>query len=510
MKKHIAHAFVAFIALATLVRLFFSVDLTDESNYAAHLWAFLQEGKAFHSDLFIHGNAAILISPIGFLYKSIFGPEAIVLFLRLCFFILMLVTAWAAYFFYKKAYPKGHALLAASFYIAFIPFSLAGWSYNNVAALGLPLSLFFLFSGGRKILAAGAIAAIVSFVYPPLFLVYLVAHFFTRQKIFIITLLTGIFIGAAFVVLSGYENLSKVLAFAQIFAWNGGTEKIKDILLVFFDGFMQSGLWLLLPLSLKFFTRYSFIILCVFLAWISFVRMPLAPVTTWLIYAPLVPLFFYIFQREKESVEPPWYKALLILGFLASAVFGYTSSNIMVNCALGMILTLQLLLLEVLSRWKRSYLILAAISLFLCIGNYRFVYRDASFLKLNTVIESGPFRYLFTTPERANMLHSFQKDFKKSAEGKQTVFASYFAPAYFITNLKPVTGMLFIHDIHWPETAEKLILHRTIEKQEWPDLVVTKITAQSGFNYQFENFFLQSTRYQLLTDNSEYRIFGKK
>lgn len=513
--KRLSWIFFSLIAFSTFVRLFFSVDLTDESNYATHVWTFLHQWRLFQSDLFIHGTPAVVLSPLAFVYTSIFGNEALVLFLRLCFFGLMMTTAHFSYHFLKKYYAQEWALLSSALYVAFIPFSIPSWSYNNVAALGVPLSLFLLFSESkRQNMASGFIAALVSFCYPSMLIVYITAFCLTRRKAFLLPFLITISICTLFVLSSGEDSLHKVLAFAKIFGWSGGLDKSTSILSLFFNGFIHSGLWLLFILA--FLPRYHLLLLCVFFLWLGFVSSQnLLPAIQWLIYAPFAPLFFYVI-KHKQSAQP-WFQPMLILGFLSAAVFGYTSSNIMINCVLGMMLPLQLLLLEIFRRWEQSNtirktygsLIFCSIALYLSCNNFLSVYRDNPIHDLHTQIHSGPYRFLFTTPKRAELLEGFQKDIKVASKERRSIFSSYFASAYLFTNLEPVTGMFFIHDIQWPTPVQDLILHRTIKNGEWPDLVVTKISSQLNLSYQFEKFFLQSGKYKILIEKPEYRIFAK-
>lgn len=522
------------VAVASLLRLFLSAELTDEANYVAHAYTFLLDGRLFESDLFIQGTAAVLIAPLVWLYREMFQAEGLVLFLRLLYFAWALGAALASYGLLKRFYPKDLAWAAASFFLAFIPFAIPSWSYNTVPAFGAPMALFLLFRGTTiGAVLGGLVAAASCFAYPPISLMFgalLVWLWsgrgsldFRSRATFTLMIVAGGAASALFL-WQGRANLPLVAAFTKEFEWVGGFGKVAHIGYTFYKAGWRSGLWVFVLLGLIFYFRkrrdagraHDFWLIAGAMAWALLARVSPQRTMGFLIFAPCSLMVFHALgrlPRTSRQRPPVW---LLAFGLMAAAIQGYTSSNILVNASLGMILPLQILLLEALmslhetgrAGWLRIRTAVAAVAFTLVAGNYLYVYRDEKVLRLSEMVASGPYRYLWTTGERRAMLESLDRDLKDLAANHGSVFSAYLTPAYFSAPLKPVTGMLFIHESQWRQSALDLILHRTL-KGEWPDVVVNKIIDQPDFDYQFEKFFLASGRYQATMERPWYRILTR-
>jgi hypothetical protein len=139
-----------------------------------------------------------------------------------------------------------------------------------------------------------------------------------------------------------------------------------------------------------------------------------------------------------------------------------------------------------------------------------YVYGTGPTMNSYAVVRRGPFKGIFTAPWKAAMLAEFQDDIEKLAQGRETIFAAYFAPAYFSTHLTPVTSMLNIHPLQFTEAMKRAILKPTVEGGIYPDIVVNAKTHKPELTRQFEDFFVQSGRYQLVKETPFYSLFSRE
>jgi hypothetical protein len=389
------YGFAALIFLLTLARLFLGIEITDESAYVANMWTFiLDEGHLFKSDLFPQGASGVPVAPLTWLFKALFESEGLVLFARLLYLAWSTLAAWCAYRFLRGFYDRNWAALAALFFLSFIPFAVGSWSYNNIGSLGVPIALFSLLHGGRSSVFLGSIAAILCcFCYPPLTIVFgaLLGSMWLgwfpvsreTRKFFTAMILSGGVLSAVFSWWSAGENLSSVMAMSRAFAWGGGFAKVKAIASFFIQGVANNKLWLLPLIFLPFFRRFDLALTAFFLVLAHFSLVAAHEPVSWLIYAPLVLLAIQLAQGRRQISHPEWYSPLLAFGFLAALVFGYTSSNTLINASLGMIVPLSILTLELLKEFRvsgrarewQALALLVAINAYFVAGNYRHFYR---------------------------------------------------------------------------------------------------------------------------------------
>lgn len=536
--KRWAWIFFAIVAIAAYFRLFFGVDLSDECQDVAQAYAPFAGGEFLKTDLLIQQTSAILIYPFLKVFVAKWGTSGLVLFLRHLYFILAFVTAFLSYDFLKRFYPPVLAILASSFFLAYIPISEPGWSYNTVAFFGFPLSLFLLFRGGSGLLGpiwGGIIASFTCFSYPPLALVYIflvIRSLFAGQSTipkpkiaaFFACLVIGGLITFLYFWSIGFENLARVLKFSQSFGELGGWAKISDTFWMFITGLKRGGLIaLLLVVVATWISPWRRILSgkSNYIFWTAIVLATLSRIApqrseSWLVYAGVIVLVFYrsLFSKRKTTLVP--------LGIIFEAcglcalIYAYSSGNVLINASLAFVLPIQLFILEMerlapnRAQTKRFSLVILAIGLYLVINNYTYVFGDEPIQKLDTQVQSGPYKYLYTTHSRNEFIANIQNDLVELAKKNHSLFSSYLAAPYFMTSLKPVTGMLWVHQVQWTENQLKTVLYQTIEHGVWPDLVFTMKSDTDSFNYQFEKFFLASGRYSLLIDRTQYRIFGVK
>lgn len=126
-------------------RIIYCIDLSDESYYASFFDEWLKVGINHSQYLMLHQTAAFLLYPFVLLYTLLIGSETgLILFLRIIYLILALVSMLSVYHWTKQTQTRLIATLTLGFGFLFIPWSLPAPSYNTIGMFSLVtgLSLF--------------------------------------------------------------------------------------------------------------------------------------------------------------------------------------------------------------------------------------------------------------------------------------------------------------------------------------------------------------------------------
>ncbi|MGE4132086.1 MAG: hypothetical protein AB7F86_10650 [Bdellovibrionales bacterium] len=526
--------------LISFARLFFAAELTDESSSIAQEFIFPQTGRLFEADLFVQSAPAAVIAPLVELYKRTLGVEGFVLFTRFVYFAWAALAAWASFLFLQRHFRRDLSAIIACVPMCFYPFSITGWTYNNVGMCGTVIGISFLMLRSSWAAAFSALAICVTcFSYPPLTFLFAVVipwYFFrsraplVQRLIFLGVFLLGCGVVASLVLGAGRDNIHRVIEFTKAFEWVGGWKKVSKIFLHLGYALSRSGL--VVVLGVLWWTRKRagrlapgkndswFLIGCVLLTLFS--GMKTQQTMGFMVYAPIAMLAFFLIGRLRWSAEfLKGFEVRLALGFGfgAALITGYFSSNMVMNAALGMIIPLQILGLEsaralessgkVSTKWAPRFLLM--ILMILAIGNYRYIYRDEPIYRLTSRIAEGPFKGVFSHQDRAQMLTELYRDISKASQGRTSIFAAYLAPAYYQADLKPLTGMLFLHDgVIWTDETMRLALYHTIDLGIWPDIVVSRKEEGHLDGNRFEDFFKSGQPYEVFADNQWYRILVRQ
>jgi hypothetical protein len=138
---------VAFGAL--VMRLFHSVDVSDESFYAASAYRFALGARPLIDDWSPQQIASLIVSPMVRLHIALFGDTTgLMLTLRVTWLAMMCgagATMWAAL---RGVVRPWTAFLAAAATIPFVPFAIMSPSYNTMAVAGIMVGV----AGGLAVL----------------------------------------------------------------------------------------------------------------------------------------------------------------------------------------------------------------------------------------------------------------------------------------------------------------------------------------------------------------------
>jgi len=142
---------VAFIYL--LVKVFFSLDFTDEMQYYGQIYNLVLNDKLFSGDLFFQQSVYLIFYPL-FKIFFLFNPDLsyFILFGRIIYFSLILITIWS---FIKLMdsfkVSKNIKLIACALLIAILAHRIFGISYNTVSYCLVVIILSLWFRRDKKI-----------------------------------------------------------------------------------------------------------------------------------------------------------------------------------------------------------------------------------------------------------------------------------------------------------------------------------------------------------------------
>ncbi len=153
------------------VKVFFSLDLTDEMQYYGQIQSLVVSDKLFNSDLFFQQSVYLVFYPI---FKVFFylNPELhyFILFGRIVYLALILVTVWS---FAKLMQSYGSSLnvqmIISSLLIAILAHRIFSVSYNTVSYCLIVLVLSFWFRRFKtpNTFVVGLGCALLTISYPP-------------------------------------------------------------------------------------------------------------------------------------------------------------------------------------------------------------------------------------------------------------------------------------------------------------------------------------------------------
>ncbi len=504
-------------------RLTLGADLTDESYYANLVIGRLRVPVGDTGDNSAQVTFSLLLEPFVRAY-ALFVPDftGVMLYLRLLYGVMALVTAAAAWFLLRGLLSPVAAGIAACLPVAFIPFGLPAPSYNTVAMMAT-LSALCLFTGhllrswsgaarqgwfgGLAVPAAAGLFAVAVIAYPPIVLVavafFLLGVLLTPRwrdawPLVPLAVYGTVFllIGVGLVVgLVGLPKFQEILAYdresgqhlssgnAVGLGWSQFTS--QTIYPVY------CALGLLVALVGRIFrNRWFWAIqaMALFGLLVAVNRMPVA-----CFFAPGHDLIFFLavcgfplLLDLRLGNELPAEDRIVVLLYCAGMVGGlvttWTASNALFNFPVGGTLA-ALAALVGLTRGapaptlgrelpERAPVPLAVVAI-LAVSSFQMIY-DVSPTRFDTfrnIIPSGLFAGLRTTSEQAALIGELEKQLAPfSGACRRVLVLSRFTGLYLLTNLKPRTP----HSYFWVENPA--LWHRlhamTGEPTGLPDLVV--------------------------------------
>ena len=168
------------VAVAGLIltwrRLFYGMDLQDESYYVLLPWRWVLGDKPFVHEQNLLQFPAMLTYPFVKVFGIVRGndPTGLMLYTRHLYLVLMICTAVMVFLLLRRLVWWQLALLAAGLYVTYIFWATPQLSYNTFALALLTISAALMgrvvagFGGPRAALAAGGVMGLAVVAYPSL------------------------------------------------------------------------------------------------------------------------------------------------------------------------------------------------------------------------------------------------------------------------------------------------------------------------------------------------------
>ncbi len=549
-RERVSKVFASLVALVVLGvgywRLYYGVDLTDESFYVAVPWRLAHGARPFVDEAAVAQQlAAVLLYPFVWAYGSLVGVGGVVLFLRHLQFLFSLAVLVAVVVGLRPVLATPRALLVGLAAVAFVPFQIHSLSYDTLGG-GLFTAGCLLGFGSlrepqrrRLRLLAGVCHGLAVFVYPPLVaavaVCYLIrlrlAHRRARRETLAIDL------PALALPLAG---LAALVAGVGVDRFRSDYRQSRTTSLQHWDAHklvtVAAHEWHTLRFSYLLFSALAVAALLwtrrreaarLVLLVLPFCMLPprLGAVTASLEYVahygwlalPLLPLV------RHRSGAGQLFAACWLPALVAGLATGYTSSNGGVNVGVGFFpaaivsSTFLIWALEPASAGERRALAVAPVLVTLCfllVFEAVPVYRDGPISTLDARVESGAFAGLLTNGRKQAFLARLHADVGALVPSCRILFFDDFPAGYLLTRARADTTSVWVHG----RSREELLL-RSYGRRRFPDVVVElrripyTETTQRSERYRSTQPLLRMLRahgYRLVVRRADYLVYRRR
>lgn len=547
-------AIVTVVTALTYVRLYFGVDLTDESFYTAVPYRFVLGARPLIDETNVAQlTPGLLLFPFVKAYDAVAGLDGLMLYMRHLHLLFCIAVSLALFFSLRRCLRDAalSALLAA-IAVAFVPFGIHGLSYNTFGsgffAAGCFLGLAPLAqSRPHQRAFAGAAQGLAIFTYPPFALP--VACFFAALYVYdkprslralvpgLIPAVVGCIAVSVFFLEDGLNTARELFARASTYSGQGGglgkaLDILNSVLSTFPHKYLAVGL-VVVALALHHWRGWPAIV--------PLLALPLIVLPPDLAtsassneyitsFGLLAPGVFALEPRDAVA------RRLLILVWIPSVVAGevtaLSSSNGSINFAIGFfpaaIVTATLIAMFIRrlmpGNWTtpaRTVGEFASAITVLAVGvglQYAFVYRDAGLTHLNARVATGAYAGIYTTSARRGFLHQLDQDLRgTSGPSCRIVFYDSFPAGYLLGHGDADTNTALLLDVTGDQEAayERLLLSYYASHGGPPDIAVridriplggTTVTVQTYRASDPLQRLFRGTHYRTVRVRPDYRI----
>jgi len=530
-----------FVVVSAYYRLRVGVNFDDEAYYAVLTQRFALGDRPYVDEINLRQSAALLTAPFYWAYLEISGStDGVVYFLRQMFFALQFVVALAVFAVTRTRLRLAEALLAAAVPMAFIPFAIPACGYNNLGSLlftlGTCAGLVGILRPGPlwTLVVAGGVHALACVAYLPLIVPVAVSALCataatSRDRALRATgaYVLGIAaVGGCFAFLIGPDLISglpSALEYERMFTADRNLDKLGRVMSWMVRlapggllGLPALGVSLLLANRVRG-IRHLLPLLVVPLLW-WFLNPPpefgglLRPDTLSLhvsVYLGILTGFFLLFWPPQGA------KPLFLWGWLpsmvAGVVTGVSSDNLgSMNVGVGMFAAATLLPLTAIpvsesetagsTRRLPGIFALALVPLMLVKLNET-TYFDGPVKDQTSLVKVGPFRGMYTLPERETLATSLVKEIRPLYKPGERMLVFFDLPAaYLVVPTRPAIQTSWTYHLAIiPPLLPYYDRHRT------GDGLVVVVNGRSGRSRELENLTEDPSR--LLKDVGWIRIY---
>jgi len=546
----------------TYWRLFYGVDLTDESFYVALPYRFVLGARPFVDETTVSQQAALLVYPFVRAYAALAGVDGLVLFVRHLQLALSLLVAGAAFVSLRRLVRSDAAAVALALpAVAFVPFDVHSLSYNTLGCGLFTAGSLLAFAaapgrgGRRRLLVAGACLGLAVFAYPPLVAAgaaCLAARLLASRRAgdlaafglpLVLLPLAGmtalVATSGLHAVARGYRNSTGNLGHG------GGLGKLWDV--VDHQATTFHYWYVLLPVlalaaaawRLRPALAASVLSLLPLVLWPVSLSRAFPPTTfsasvEFAAHDGLLALPLFAFVRRRPEAQrllvAVWAPALV-----AGAATGYASSNGGVNAGVGLFpatfVTTVFLVWAVEDALRRAgrarpapalpalapALVVPAILLVLGTA----VYRDGPLSRLPTAVSGGAFAGIRTSTNKALYLDQLEHDLAGVGHSCRIAFFKDFPAGYLLTAARPDTNAAWVATVRSDRTeAYQDDLVRYWQRHGFPDVavVVRLIPYESRRSARVERYLpgtpladlLASPAYRLIARRYNYALYERR
>ncbi|AKU94833.1 hypothetical protein AKJ09_01497 [Labilithrix luteola] len=467
----LAVAFTAFVLYAMRRRFAIGVDLLDEAFSTALPYRFALGDRPFIDEMNSAQTAGMLLTPFVWSYLKITGSSAgIMAFMRTLFLIFKIGVGATVFSTLRRLVAWPLALVASLFCVVFVPHSIPNLGYNVLGSGFLTMGSFlvarrFLPDGtDRDVGWAGVCHGLATVAYPPLGLPVLVSTLVlvavakgSRRSTFVHYAIGGALVAGAVLPLllrAGWSNLHTMIAYG-VWLDPRPPSKLHDIVVGWYRhapfDLRTLELVTLAAVALKAQPKSAFLVLPILLGSLVFFfpGSVLSHLSIVIYAALLAPAFLLLLHRSAAA------RTMFFVVWIPSAVAGvvtaYASTNGELNGGIGFFpaavlfivyeaMAVDALSRETLARRHLSPVLLAGPALVVAVMLQHFegsIYRDGP-QGLTTMVTSGPFRGLMTSPDRAAFLRDLE-DVIKSHEtpGGRLLVYYQFPAAHLFSRMRP-------------------------------------------------------------------------
>lgn len=480
--KVLALLLSCFVVVATFFRLRFGVDFTDEAFALAIPYRFLLGDKPFVDDWTLNQTVGLFLYPMVRAYRAATGGiEGLILFSRYIYFALSASLAAVAYFTFRSQLGWALALLIAASYLAFIPFQIPNLNYYSLGvglySAGILFALPSVLSEekNKKPLVCGVLHGFAAIAHPALslavlfYLACLSAKEFRRLAL---PYFIGVIVVATPALIYFAGNFSAV---HHVFLFTLNKYSVSpeyrlgsQIFFRYMGQLLYTGItpllvissWLLLPLLRR---RAMIVILPLMTIATHLVAMMHLPVVIdgigrhfYLLYLALVApcLLFFLFLRSSKE-EFNFAKSLFAFVWVPSVFAGLVLSAVSNNglvlvgvAGLPAITTGVVFLWLVVGPTGNRELIapfsFASLTLVILLLFQLFPHKNGRIENLDSQVEEGPYKGLYTTRFKREYLKKISYDLKMVAKpDRHVLFYFQFPAGYLLSEMKPSTPSLW-------------------------------------------------------------------